>query len=166
MRAERKKSYRKHRVANTLRAQKWVERNREKSNSIKKAWKLRNREKYLKKERDRERTKCAVNPMHRLSCRVSKAIWAFFKGGKAGRKWSELVGYDLEQLKQRVESLFSGTMTWENYGKVWELDHIRPKSWFTGYPTPEDAVRAAWALTNLQPLLISKNRSKCNRYEG
>lgn len=144
------------------RGQTWAERNREKSNIIKRNYKIRNREKYLKSERDRE-TRNRKNPLYRLDRAICKQIWAFLKGKKAGRKWESFVGYSFDDLKVHLESKFIGAMMWNNYGSVWEVDHIIPKSWFG---KSEKELKKAWALSNLQPKFITPNRSKGNRYIG
>lgn len=53
-------------------------------------------------------------------------------------------------------------MTWDNYGKYWHLDHIKPLSWFD----LETEFKDAWHLSNLQPLEATENLSKNNRYIG
>ena len=166
VRASAYASWQRHKETAMASARRWQAANPEKILEIKRRNKIKHRERYRANEAARRRIKEKSDPVFKMGCRISKAVWWFLKGGKAGRKWSDLVGYKLENLKQRLESLFIDGMSWDNYGTVWEVDHIRPKSWFTDYPTPEDAVKAAWALTNLQPLPCSKNRSKGNRYEG
>jgi 5-methylcytosine-specific restriction endonuclease McrA len=43
-------------------------------------------------------------------------------------------------------------MNWDNYGKIWEVDHI--------YPTSKGG---SFHYMNTQPLLISENRKKSNK---
>ena len=86
------------------------------------------------------------------------------KGKKTGRKWERLVGYTIEDLMKRLESLFEPWMNWDNYGK-WHIDHIKPKSLFK-YNLPEDkSFKKCWSLKNLQPLEASENKRKQNKYE-
>ena len=78
---------------------------------------------------------------------------------KGGRRWEDVVGYTLSELKQHLEPLFKPGMSWENYGK-WHIDHIRPKISFD-YTSPEDpGFKECWALENLQPLWNVENWSK------
>ena len=53
-------------------------------------------------------------------------------------------------------------MTRENYGEVWEVDHIRPICSFD-LSDPEQ-VKACFHHSNLQPLFIEENRSKGGRH--
>ena len=163
--AQAKKTYRRNKVACLRYATQWAAAHPEKVKEIKKRWRRTHLEKDRRRRRELQKERCAKDPTFRLGRRLSKAIWHFLKGGKCGQKWVDLVGYELEQLRAHLEAQFTPEMNWGNYGTFWEVDHKRPKSWFVDFPTPEDAVRAAWALTNLQPLHIHKNRSKGNRYE-
>lgn len=153
-----KRSYIKNRTRCLLGSQKWAEKNRERSNNIKKAYKLRNIEKCREKARQYQKSK-RKDPLFRLSANTSKAIWESLKGSKRKRHWETLVNFTLEQLKTHLESKFRNGMTWENYGKIWEVDHIKPKSLCSSF-------EETWRLDNLQPLECSLNRSKRNRYIG
>jgi hypothetical protein len=52
-------------------------------------------------------------------------------------------------------------MTWENYGDVWEIDHIVPLKYQD--PTLEQVIERLH-YTNTQPLWASENASKGNRF--
>ncbi len=54
-------------------------------------------------------------------------------------------------------------MTWENYGKVWHVDHIIPLLY--SEPTMKE-VEARLHYTNTQPMFAVENMSKGNRYIG
>ena len=88
------------------------------------------------------------------------------KAKKDGRKWEDLVGYTLQDLINHIEPLLNKTMTWDNYGSTWHIDHITPKSWFK-YTGPDDPqFKVCWALNNLQPKLKLDNICKGNRFVG
>lgn len=140
---------------------KWVKKNRDKSNKIKKNYKIKNRKKYLRKCREYMRNK-RKDPFFRLSKNTSKSIWESLKNKKGGKHWESFVSFTLEDLIKHLESQFTDIMNWENYGKVWHLDHIKPLSWFD----LELEFNEAWSLNNLQPLLSKENLSKNNRYSG
>lgn len=114
----------------------------------------------MSREYSRRKRQCAI---FRVRCAMAKQIWAFLKGHKNGRKWESFVGYTYLDLKNALQSKFTGKMSWKNYGTYWEIDHIVPKSWF---PNTEEGTRSSWALTNLQPQLCSVNRAKGNRFAG
>lgn len=89
------------------------------------------------------------------------------KDGKGGKKWEDLVGYTVEELKEHLERQFKKGMTWERFLKEEiEIDHIRPKSLFN-YTSPNDLeFKQCWSLKNLQPLEKVKNIKKRNQYIG
>ena len=157
-----KKCYEKDPSKSHKKSQKWAETNREKSNNIKKLHKIKYREKYLKREKEYEKNK-RKNPSYRLSSAISRQIWGFLKGKKSGRKWETFIDYTFDELKKHIEIKLTEEMSWSNYGSIWEIDHVTPKSWFKN--TEED-VKKAWALENLQPKLKAHNRSKGNRFKG
>lgn len=66
------------------------------------------------------------------------------------------LSYTARQLKEHIERQFQSGMSWENWGTVWHVDHIRPVSSFEP-GTPPSVVNA---LENLRPLTIAENLSK------
>jgi len=152
------RSYEKNKEARLESSKEWASKNRKKSNQIKKDWKVRNKEKYSEYCSEYNRNK-REDPVWRLSKNTSKAIWESLKSLKGGRHWEMLVDYTIEELIQHLESQFVGDMNWDNYGPLWEVDHVKPKSLC-------DSFEEMWKLSNLQPLLVAENRSKCNRFIG
>lgn len=55
-------------------------------------------------------------------------------------------------------------MTWDNWGDVWELDHIKPLSLFKYTSLDDPLFREAWALSNLRPLWREANASKGKKF--
>jgi hypothetical protein len=70
-----------------------------------------------------------------------------------------LAGWDIDQLHAHLEVLFTDGMTFDNYGE-WEIDHIIPLVSFDFEGGGDEAIRKAWALSNIQPLWKYDNRSK------
>jgi hypothetical protein len=70
------------------------------------------------------------------------------------------IGYPIELVIKKFESMFRDGMNWDNYGKLWEIDHIRPVYSFKEYPFTEESIKECWSLTNLQPLLKIENIKK------
>jgi 5-methylcytosine-specific restriction endonuclease McrA len=80
---------------------------------------------------------------------------------KNGSKVHALCGISGVKLREWIESKFTRSMTWENYGKVWHLDHIFPISRFD-LSDPEQ-VKVACNWQNLQPLLRKANARKSDK---
>ena len=53
-------------------------------------------------------------------------------------------------------------MNWDNYGIVWEIDHIKPCDSFD--LTNDEQQKQCFHYKNTRPLLISENRSKGSKY--
>lgn len=95
------------------------------------------------------------------------SIWRSLKGNKSGGHWEDLVEYTLEELKDRLESLFTEGMSWENYGKTgWTIDHIRPVESFNITSEECEDFKECWKLENLQPLWHEDNSRKGAKYEN
>lgn len=116
------------------------------------------KEQINKYERERRRK----NPQYRLSNNISRAIRQSLKDGKNGRHWEFVLGYTVNDLISQLKSKFKYGMTLENYGKIWEIDHIIPISWFDYNSTDDYEFKQAWRLENLQSKLIDENRIKHN----
>ena len=99
---------------------------------------------------------------YRISKSFSTSIRSSLKSGKAGAKWEDLVGYNVSELMERIESLFAPGMTWENYGS-WHIDHIAPVASFHFSSPQEDSFRACWGLANLQPMWAVENIKKSDK---
>lgn len=65
-------------------------------------------------------------------------------------KTINLTGCSISELKIYLESKFLPTMTWENYGPLWHIDHIVPCYSFD--LSKEEEQRKCFHYTNLQPL--------------
>lgn len=97
---------------------------------------------------------------NKLGKLMSNAMCAALKGAKAGQHWEDLVPYNLQQLRNHLESLFTPSMTWDNYGSYWEVDHIIPQNLFTFTSSDDNEFQICWSLINLRPLEKSLNRSR------
>jgi hypothetical protein len=72
-----------------------------------------------------------------------------------------LIRCDLEFFKKWIEFRFDDNMTWKNFGKVWQIDHIIPINSFD-MSNPND-IQICFHWTNLQPLGSYENRQKSDK---
>jgi len=72
-----------------------------------------------------------------------------------------LLGCNMLQLAQWLESKFKRGMNWFNYGE-WDVDHVLPCASFD--LTDEDEQKTCFVHSNLQPLWASENQSEGCRY--
>jgi hypothetical protein len=87
-------------------------------------------------------------------------LWCVLKRGGKSKAGSavELLGCSVEVARTHLERQFTRGMTWENWGEVWHVDHIRALAGFD----LTDAAQLAEAchFTNLRPLGKAANLAK------
>jgi hypothetical protein len=123
---------------------------------------------YAKKRRE-------VDTSFKIQGNMRSRFNSIFKSKKIIRDNSivELVGCDFNFLKNYIENKFLPTMSWENYGSYWHIDHIKPCSLFDLSIMEEQ--KKCFHYTNLQPLFATTqlieginyigNLNKSNKYE-
>lgn len=95
-----------------------------------------------------------------MRSRVSQAISR--GSGKKARKTVELIGCEVNELIEHLESKFTDGMTMANYGK-WHVDHIKPCALFDMKLDSEQ--KLCFHYSNLQPLWAEDNLLKSDKYE-
>ena len=120
----------------------WYEKNPEYS----KKWYSKNREKLNGKQRK----KWANDPKHRLKCNIRTRIYRSIKNKSDAS--IKLLGCPIEKYFVYLEKQFSKDMTWDNYGKYWEIDHTIPLS-----------KGGSFHYTNTTPMIVTENRKKGNK---
>lgn len=130
---------------------------------------LRNRRAELRKlwtpeqiegERARKR-KHKKTPRIRLKENLRSRIHvALMTNQKAGRTL-DLLGCSIPEWRDFLTSMFRPGMSWDNYGKVWEIDHVKPCAKFD--LSLESEQKACFNWSNTQPLTIFENRRKADR---
>ena len=137
--------------------------NKDKISQYKKTYYKNNINKYKEydiKNRDRKNAqalkrtlhKLKTDPIYRLQFNIRSRIKAAFRLKKATKckKSEELLGCSIKIAKEHLESKFLPTMSWENYGKYWHIDHIVPCNSFD--LSTEEEQKKCFHYTNLQPL--------------
>jgi len=152
----------------------YYEKHREKIREYKKLYREKNREKISEEKRqyfqdNKERINKHINyrrktePKFRLDNNMKTLMRISLKRKKNGRKWTELVGYNIIKLMKHLEKQFDIYMNWDNYGSYWVVDHIMPRSAFN-YINPEEYnFQRCWCLENLRPLSKKENLIKSNK---
>lgn len=67
----------------------------------------------------------------------------------------EYLGCTIEFYKSYIELQFTDDMTWENWGQLWEIDHLRPCHTFDLHDPV--AVKKCFSYKNTRPLEKLKN---------
>lgn len=129
----------------------YIENNREKVNAYHSNWKKEKREKDV-----------SYKIKENISRRIRYELNTLLKGKKTKRTIEHL-GCDINYLKEYLESKFTENICWDNYGKVWHIDHIIPCSSWNLSNDFEN--KCCWNYRNLQPLFSSDNQSKKDKFQ-
>ena len=97
---------------------------------------------------------------HRHSIDLQIGFWQLLSGS---RKTSAVVFRCTEfksanDVLAHVKSTLSNSSKWEDYGSLWEIDHIIPRSAYN-HDDPEDVYRC-WSRGNIRSCTKVENRSK------
>lgn len=133
---------------------KWLEANRAKRSAQTKDW-LRRNPTYLT-DRYKNDTEFRLRAIlrRRLNAALKSSSSRAHKTGSAVRD----LGCDIQTFKKYIEAKFQPGMTWKNYGKLWQIDHVIPISVFD--LTDRTQLLQACHYTNLQPLTAAENLKK------
>lgn len=116
-----------------------------------------NKEKISEYKIEYQRNRRKNDPVFKLKYSISRSIRNSLKVKKftKSKKTVEILGCDIEFFKIYMEQKFTNEMNWDNYGKVWDIDHIIPLATAI---TEEDVIKLNH-YTNLQPLDSHINRN-------
>ena len=102
----------------------------------------------------------------RLDRNISRSVRKSLKNTKNSRDyhWKRILGYTIDQLKERLISTIPEGYTWFDYlsGEL-ELDHITPINKFNYTKVTDKGFKASWGLDNLRLLPKKLNRIKGGR---
>jgi hypothetical protein len=117
----------------------------------------------------RRKKKKAEDPAYRLRVNISALVYDALvrKQGrtKGGSTFAHLP-YTPADLKEHIENQFDETMTWDNYGTHWNVDHIIPQAALVYDSLSHPNFRKCWALDNLRPLNRRENSRKGSFYKS
>lgn len=149
-----RKKYAKSKAKKLEYSKRYYEKNKAKKLELNRRWRAANPDKY----REYHKRNQSENINYRLSRMVRTRIYYVLKGINKRPSSLKLIGCSWENLKIYIESKFEVGMSWENYGKKWEVDHIMPCAIFD-LSKPEHQ-KKCFHFSNLQPMWSPDNRSK------
>lgn len=98
------------------------------------------------------------NPVFGVIKNLRRRVHHVIKDDYKSAHTLDLLGCTIDQFLGHLEINFQDGMTWENYGKVWHVDHKKPCAAFD-LTRPEEQ-RACFNWKNLQPLFAKENLAK------
>ena len=66
-------------------------------------------------------------------------------------------GLDIASIRAWFEAQFSGTLSWENFGKEWQFEHILPLGYFDH--SREEELALCWNFTNIRVAPLDQKES-------
>lgn len=148
----------------------YVEKNKEeiykKNSEYHKKWYADNKKNKLLKNKIYNETRESIDPEYklrrRLRSRLTIALKKYENVTSKERNIDLLIGCSLQELKDYLALKFTKEMTWENHGKIWHIDHIKPCHLFDLSQIEQQ--RECFNYTNLQPLYKEENLKKHGKY--
>lgn len=137
--------------------------NKEILNKKSKLYQQKNKCELIEKARLRRIERKKIDCIFKLECNIRRLIQLSLKskGYSKDTKTFKILGCNIEEFKNHLESKFESWMTWENKGLFnstfnhgWDLDHIIP---LCSASTKEDIIKLNH-YTNFQPLCGKINR--------
>jgi len=164
--AERMRRWRERQVAAGKDPNPWWKNNRDRHRENVQAWRDANRDTARTINRDSQE-KRRKTPWGAINNR----IWPLLHYGvrqsihQRKSKYAAAMGYTWAELRAHLEAQFTPDMNWDNWGDVWELDHIDPLANFLYLTLDDPLFKQAWRLENLRPLHKHLNQSKGSKWE-
>jgi hypothetical protein len=157
--AKRREKYQtnsKFKVYEVERSRKYREENIEKAKLRERTYKKNNRDKVSNYAKERYNKDYNTKLSQVVRSRIRKAIRNKSEGSL------ELLGANIEEVREHLEKRFKEGMTWENHKlDGWHIDHIRPCASFD--LTDPEQQKKCFNYKNLQPLWWWENISKSNK---
>lgn len=101
---------------------------------------------------------CSIRPWYKvrnlLRDRINKALHGAIKSSRSVC----LLGMEIPEYRIYLQGQFRPGMVWENHGKVWHIDHIRPCASFD--LTKPEQQQECFNWSNTQPLFVRENLKK------
>jgi hypothetical protein len=152
-----KENYEKNKEKKIAYQKKYSEENKDKIKEYKSNYAQLNKCKIREYKNNYQNKRRNEDPIFKLKYVISRSIRRSLKckGISKDKKSIEILGCSIEFFKIYLEKLFNSEMSWENYGTIWDLDHVIPLSTAI---TEEDVIKLNH-YTNLQPLDSHINRN-------
>lgn len=138
---------------------KWYEKNKEKISQQRRTPKYKAEERKRRKARSR-RERYTKKPQALIARRLRNRISRSLRRQKTTKtkKSLDLLGCSVAEYRIFLEAQFSPPMSWQNYGFMWHIDHIKPISSFD-LTDPKQQLEA-FHYSNTRPLSAKENMSK------
>lgn len=151
--------------------------NDERLKEVKKQWRLDNSDHMLEYQREyynenkdtingRKRERRKTDPQFKIANNIRCRFAEIIKNYLLEKKESSMkyLGIPIKDFIEFLEQQFLPEMSWENHGKVWEIDHIIPVENFD--LTNEEQLAICFHYSNHQPLFKTTKIAKSFDYHN
>jgi hypothetical protein len=142
----------------------WIKENKDRFKENRERWNNNNKEKVKEYSLIYSKKRYYENINHKLSLTLRNRLNDALKNNYKSSSALVLLDCSLEYLKLYLEKQFLPEMTWENYGLIWEIDHIKPC--FIYDLTDPKQQQECFNYKNLQPLFKTTKIAKSLGYEN
>jgi len=116
-----------------------------------------------KRYRVHSKARKEYDPEYKLVTNLRSRLGRAVRGKSNSRATEQIIGVDVEIFTKWVEFQLEEGMTMQNYGPVWQLDHVLPISSFN--LLDEEELFQAMNWVNIRPLTPIKNMQKYNKID-
>lgn len=135
----------------------WRSKNKDRDKATKQKWISNNKDQHRLNQSSYQSKRSAADPVYLLKRRLRARLGRI--SIRSGVSHIKELNCSVDFLKAHIEGLFYGSMTWENYGSVWEIDHIMPLQ----VAKNKKQLMELCVYTNLQPLLVEDHVLKTSK---
>jgi hypothetical protein len=128
----------------------WIEQNKDRFKENRKKWNDNNKEKIKEYSLVYSKKRYKNNINHKISLNLRNRLNDALKNNYKTSSAITLLACSLEEFKLHLEKQFLPEMNWENHGKIWEMDHIKPCALFDLSKIEEQ--KQCFHYMNYQPL--------------
>jgi hypothetical protein len=136
---------------------------KEKLTAYQKVYREQHRERLALAAVERAKRRRKIDPIYKIRLNLRNRLQKLLKGKPRHVSSMNLAGCTREELMLHLQKQFKLGMSWNNYGPVWHVDHLKPCVKFD--LTDPEQQKACFHYTNLQPLFGPENIKKGARYE-
>jgi hypothetical protein len=142
----------------------WYNKNKDTTLIYHKEYRKNNKNKINKCIKEWKDNKRKNDPLFKIIDNLRSRMYrAIIKNKGTKSKYTlNLIGCSVNNLKIHLEQQFKPEMNWDNYGEIWEVDHIKPCSSFD--LTDIEQQKQCFNYINLQPLFKTSDLAESLGY--
>lgn len=98
-----------------------------------------------------------------LKNNIRRSLIKTLHNNKESKAFKKFFTFSLEELKEKLSSLFDEQMTWENFGAYWGIDFIIHPKHYRFQKSVGFEFNKCYSIHNIRPLSLKEIRQKQGR---